>query len=80
MVGLSIGLRGEGGAWGERKVEWGVGRGVDHTYLVRVRSDRSVGPKVELDVAKHDLPRDAKARDEVLLLGGHGCSSRRYKF
>jgi len=63
---------------------WGVGVGVevgvgaDRTYLVRVRPDGCEGPKVELDVAEHDLPGDAKAGDEVLLLGRHGHSFSSY--
>ena len=42
------------------------------TYLVRIRPHGSVGAQVELYVAEHDLAGDAKARDEVLLLGRHG--------
>ncbi len=65
---------------GPRKKAWGGSEGeslewkaqqIGRTYLVRVRPDGSVGAQVELDVAEHDLPGDAKAGDEVLLLGRH---------
>lgn len=36
-------------------------------YLVRVRPDGCVWAQVELDMAKHNLTRDAKSRDKVLL-------------
>lgn len=65
-------MEGESGSWGV-----GVGVRANSTYLVRVRPYGSVGTQVELDVAEHDLPGDAKAGDEVLLLRRHGHPSRR---
>ncbi len=62
------------GSWGETDVVGKDGRrgGRKNAYLVRVRSDGSIRSQVVLQVAKHNLPRDTKARDKILLRGRHG--------